>query len=81
MRDKFIEIQKAKLLHGQIDRRQFVMSVLAAGVALPAALGFADKAYAATPKRGGLFRMVDIAPLPTCVVALNPIVLLLLSPS
>jgi len=57
MRDKFIEIQKAKLIHGQIDRRQFVMSVLAAGVALPAALGFADKAHAATPKSGGLFRM------------------------
>jgi peptide/nickel transport system substrate-binding protein len=57
MKDKFIEIQKAKLIHGQIDRRQFVMSVLAAGVALPAALGFAHKAVAATPIRGGRFRM------------------------
>ena len=42
-----------KLTAGQIDRRQFVMSALAAGVALPSALGLADSAMAATPKRGG----------------------------
>ena len=38
-----------KLTDGQIDRRQFVMSALAAGVALPSALGMADMAAAATP--------------------------------
>ncbi|MEL0123526.1 MAG: ABC transporter substrate-binding protein, partial [Paracoccaceae bacterium] len=46
-----------KLTWGQIDRRQFVMSALAAGVALPSALGLADSAMAATPKRGGRLRM------------------------
>ena len=46
-----------KLTAGQIDRRQFVMSALAAGVALPSALGLADSAMAATPKRGGRLRM------------------------
>ena len=46
-----------KLTDGQIDRRQFVMSALAAGVALPSALGMADMAAAATPKKGGRLRI------------------------
>ncbi len=45
-----------RLIKGQIDRRQFVMSALAAGVALPSALGHADMAIASTPKRGGRLR-------------------------
>jgi peptide/nickel transport system substrate-binding protein len=46
-----------KLTARQIDRRQFMMSTLAAGVALPSALGLADSAMAATPKRGGRLRI------------------------
>lgn len=48
---------RAKLLtEKQIDRRSFVMSALAAGVALPAALSLAGQAEAATPKTGGKLR-------------------------
>ena len=51
--DKYIEEQSSKLTKGLIDRRQFMMSVLATGVTLPIALSLADKAVAATPKKGG----------------------------
>jgi peptide/nickel transport system substrate-binding protein len=57
MKKRFISLQASKLTTGQIDRRQFVMSALAAGVVLPSALAMADKAMAATPNKGGLFRM------------------------
>ncbi len=53
MKNRYLSKQKEKLLTGQIDRRQFVMSALAAGVVLPTALGMADKVAAATPKKGG----------------------------
>lgn len=56
MKTTFIGNQAARLTSGQIDRRQFVMSALAAGVALPAALSMADRAMAATPKAGGRMR-------------------------
>ncbi|MEM8811691.1 MAG: ABC transporter substrate-binding protein [Pseudomonadota bacterium] len=46
-----------KLTAGGMSRRDFVMSAIAAGVTLPAALTLADKAMAATPKKGGHFRM------------------------
>ena len=36
--DKYIEEQSSKLTKGLIDRRQFMMSVLATGVTLPIAL-------------------------------------------
>lgn len=49
--------QQAKLLtNGLIDRRKFVMGALAAGIALPTALGMAQTAMAATPKKGGRLR-------------------------
>ena len=50
-------IQELKYKSGQIDRRTFVRSLLATGVALPSALSLAGQAAAATPKSGGLFRM------------------------
>ena len=56
MKTEFINGQKKKLLNGQIGRRDFVMSMIAAGVALPAALSLSDKVLAATPKKGGRFR-------------------------
>jgi len=54
---RFITLQSSKLTSGSIDRRQFVMSALAAGVVLPTALTMADKAMAATPKKGGKLRV------------------------
>ena len=56
MKEKYIKKQAARLTNGQIDRRQFVMSALAAGAALPTALSLADQAIAATPKKGGKLR-------------------------
>ena len=52
----YLKRKATYLTEGQIDRRSFVKSALAAGVALPAALSLADKAQAMTPKKGGLFR-------------------------
>ncbi len=49
MKKQFISLQKFKLTTGQIDRRQFVMSALAAGVVLPSALSMADKGYGGSP--------------------------------
>ena len=57
MKDKFIDLQTRKLMIGSIDRRKFMMSVLATGLTVPAALSLANRAEAATPKSGGLFRM------------------------
>ena len=56
MKKRFISLQASKLTGGQIDRRQFVMSALAAGVVLPSALTMADRAMAATPNKGGKLR-------------------------
>lgn len=55
MKKKHLLLQRNKLITGQIDRRQFVMSALATGLALPTALSLAGRAMAATPKRGGKF--------------------------
>jgi len=52
-KNRYIELQKTKLLNGTIGRRKFMMSVLAAGVALPSALSFAKHAAASTAKKGG----------------------------
>ena len=56
-KETFIAQQKRRLQLGQITRRDFVMAVLATGATLSYALSRADRAIAATPKRGGLFRM------------------------
>ncbi|MCP5087111.1 MAG: ABC transporter substrate-binding protein [Rhodobacteraceae bacterium] len=52
----YLERQGGLLTARQISRRQFVMSAVAAGVALPTALTMASDAMAATPKKGGLYR-------------------------
>ena len=57
MKDKFIKAQQEKLTLGAIDRRQFMTSAIAAGIAIPTALSLASDAIAATPKKGGKFRM------------------------
>jgi len=57
MKSKFINDQKRKLETGGIDRRQFMMSALAAGLALPSAMAIADSVAAATPNKGGALRM------------------------
>ena len=57
MKDKFIKAQQKKLTLGAIDRRQFMTSAIAAGIAIPTALSLASDAIAATPKKGGKFRM------------------------
>ena len=41
---------------GQLSRRDFMTGALALGLTVPAALSLADKAYAATPKKGGKLR-------------------------
>ncbi|TCP42904.1 ABC transporter substrate-binding protein [Rhodovulum marinum] len=56
-KDAFIAQRKAQLARGRIDRRSFITSLVAAGVAVPAALSMADRARAATPQRGGTFRL------------------------
>ena len=54
---EFRVLQELKYKSGQIDRRKFITSVLATGLTVPAALSLAGRAEAATPKKGGLFRL------------------------
>jgi len=56
MKDKYLHDQKLGLLTGRIGRRQFIRSVVAAGVALPTAMSMASTVLAATPKKGGTLR-------------------------
>ena len=51
MKKAFIKDQKEKLGSGRIGRRQFITSMLAAGVVLPAAMTMATDVMAMTPKR------------------------------
>ncbi len=46
-----------RLQSGALDRRGFILSALAAGLALPTAMSLADRAQAAVPKSGGHFRI------------------------
>lgn len=55
-KESFIRRQSRRLTEGEINRRRFVMSVLATGVTLPTALSLASRAEARTPRRGGLLR-------------------------
>lgn len=57
MKDAYLKKQARHLASGQIDRRQFIMSALAAGVALPTAMSMATKTMAMEPKKGGRLRM------------------------
>jgi hypothetical protein len=52
--DKYIEEQSSKLTKGLIDRRQFMMSVLATGGTLPIALSLADKQLQLHQKKVGI---------------------------
>ena len=56
MKDIYIKDQQRKLTAGQINRRQFMVSVLATGIAASTAISLASEAEAATPKKGGTFR-------------------------
>lgn len=53
----YIDRQTALYTNGRIGRRAFLQSLVAAGVAVPAALSMAGRVEAATPKRGGTFRV------------------------
>lgn len=55
MKNRYLKNQQRKLTVGAIDRRQFIMSALAAGVVLPSAMTMASDAMAMTPKKGGKF--------------------------
>ena len=56
-KQQYLNQKKNQLSEQQIDRRQFVVHALAAGLTLPTALSMADQVLAATPKRGGTFRV------------------------
>ena len=59
MRDRknlFVREQTKNLADGGIDRRQFISSMLAAGIVLPTAMTMAHEALAAVPKKGGVLR-------------------------
>ena len=51
MKDTYIKDQQRKLTNGQINRRQFMVSVLATGIAASTAITLASEAEAATPKK------------------------------
>ncbi len=56
MKQVFIKKQKEKFERGGINRRQFITSMLAAGVVLPTAMTMASEVQAADPKKGGKLR-------------------------
>ena len=56
-RSPFLAQRRAALGAGRISRRTFMSSAVAAGVAAPVAMGWADAALAATPQKGGLLRL------------------------
>lgn len=57
MKQIYIAEQHRKLTTGGISRRQFVASMIAAGVAMPSALTMATNVFASTPKKGGKLRV------------------------
>ena len=56
MKKVFVKNQKEKFEKGGMSRRQFITSMVAAGVAMPTVIGMADSVLAATPKKGGKLR-------------------------
>jgi len=56
-KNDYIDGLAAKLTNRDIDRRQFMKGALATGMAVSAATALADKAEAATPKKGGTLSM------------------------
>ena len=57
MKQAFIAEQTEKLAKGGINRRQFITSMVAAGIVLPTAMSMAGDVLAATPNKGGTFRL------------------------
>ncbi|MEM9247763.1 MAG: ABC transporter substrate-binding protein [Pseudomonadota bacterium] len=57
LKSRYIEGRKAAYAGKQLSRRAFVQSLVAAGVAVPAALSMASRVEAATPSRGGSFKL------------------------
>ena len=57
LKDLFIRRERARFAAGGIDRRQFITSLVAAGVVLPTAMTMASEVMAQTPKKGGTYRM------------------------
>ena len=57
IRDRYIADQQRKLATGGISRRQFIASMIAAGVVLPGALSMSADVLANTPKKGGKLRI------------------------
>lgn len=56
MRDDDIKWELSRFSGGKISRRQFVTTLVGAGISLPAALSLSNTALAATPKKGGRLR-------------------------
>jgi peptide/nickel transport system substrate-binding protein len=57
LKSKFIDVQKLRFSRGLIGRRDFIRSVVATGMAAPAALSLAGQVQAQTPSRGGTYRL------------------------
>ncbi|MCP5036276.1 MAG: ABC transporter substrate-binding protein [Rhodobacteraceae bacterium] len=57
MKKLYIDRQAARLAAGQIDRRRFMTTAMATGMAVPTALSMAGSAMAATPNKGGTLRI------------------------
>ena len=57
MKKMYIAEQQRKLSTGGISRRQFIASMVAAGVVLPGALSMSSDVLANTPKSGGKLRI------------------------
>ena len=56
MQDDDIKRELSNFTDGKISRRQFVTTLVAAGIALPSALSLSTTALASTPKKGGRLR-------------------------
>lgn len=56
MRDDDIKRELSQFSGGKISRRQFVTTLVGAGISLPAALSLSNTALAATPNKGGRLR-------------------------
>ena len=56
-KEDFLRKKTMELATGTIDRRQFIMSAIATGATVTAAMTMADKAMAMAPKAGGTLRI------------------------
>ncbi|RDC71481.1 peptide ABC transporter substrate-binding protein [Rhodovulum sp. 12E13] len=54
---RYIAEQEAAYAQGRLSRRGFITALAAAGVAIPAAMSMATRVEAATPSRGGSFKI------------------------